>query len=526
MARRDERMNLAGSQLGLAKAHERRRGARVKVDAVAYLTVDRFNGGILLDLSKGGMRISVANPLSKAATIQFSLGSEEHQVVNGSGRVAWLSESGRSAGVEFVRLPAASRDRIWEWVEGKNRPAEGDNGHGRQAAGDREPPAVREQIPDSVAETKAAGTEDSAAPEATAATGDEEAAGERPLQSPQKQQTPSRRTLFAPPAPRPEALPGQEEPPPAEERGPGYQLPETPLFFLPRKRESDDVSPRGLAEETQPYSGNGEKPAGKDNSEDVAAFRLAIASGAESEDRKVGKGRAFRKILGAVAILATLVALGAGVILYYPNTLSSLKSFKWMAGPQAIEPSAKAPRLRRFMRRGANARTPARNERGSRPVRDVGTFYAPRATTPHFPVEMTDASNQHWMATVTSQRMVPAQARPMTAANGSGPSQLGQMGGLRVDGALVEEGSVAPSFAPLHLEGLTPETKSVVVEAVIGKDGGVENVRLISTPSSRLAQALVDAVKQWRYQPVYQDGQPIEFTTRITFNFSLPNQQP
>jgi TonB family protein len=109
---------------------------------------------------------------------------------------------------------------------------------------------------------------------------------------------------------------------------------------------------------------------------------------------------------------------------------------------------------------------------------------------------------------------------PSVVAEAQAPTQRAQ---LRVDGGLVDEGSVSPTFAPLNLDGQTLDPKPIVVEAVIGKDGGVEDVRLLSTTTSELAEAVVSAVKQWRYRPFYRDGQPVEFVTRITFDFSLPN---
>ena len=101
------------------------------------------------------------------------------------------------------------------------------------------------------------------------------------------------------------------------------------------------------------------------------------------------------------------------------------------------------------------------------------------------------------------------------------PSQ--ETGRLRVDGGFLDEGPVSPTFAPLNLDGQTLSSKPIVVEAVIGIDGGVKNARLVNTPASKLSEAVVSAVKRWHYRPFYRDGQPIEFVTRITFNFSLPN---
>jgi Gram-negative bacterial TonB protein C-terminal len=39
--------------------------------------------------------------------------------------------------------------------------------------------------------------------------------------------------------------------------------------------------------------------------------------------------------------------------------------------------------------------------------------------------------------------------------------------------------------------------------------------------SSILAQAAIDAVKQWRYKPYLIEGEPVEVDSRITINFTL-----
>jgi periplasmic protein TonB len=176
-------------------------------------------------------------------------------------------------------------------------------------------------------------------------------------------------------------------------------------------------------------------------------------------------------------------------------------------------------------------------------------FDAPRADSTAFAVTATDATHRRWLASASGRRLVPDNAPSATpasppastslpgndgatvAANPQAPASTAdaslqpqrQMGSLRVDGGLIEEGAVNPTFAPLNLDGQQLDSKPIVVEAVIGKDGGVEDVRLVSAPASQLAQAVVSAVKLWRYRPFYRDGQPIEFVTRITFNFSLPN---
>ena len=62
----------------------------------------------------------------------------------------------------------------------------------------------------------------------------------------------------------------------------------------------------------------------------------------------------------------------------------------------------------------------------------------------------------------------------------------------------------------------------VVLQAIIGKDGSVENLRLISG-HPLLAPAALDAARQWQYKPYYLNGEPVEVKTYINVNFTLAN---
>jgi protein TonB len=61
---------------------------------------------------------------------------------------------------------------------------------------------------------------------------------------------------------------------------------------------------------------------------------------------------------------------------------------------------------------------------------------------------------------------------------------------------------------------------SVVLAAVIGKDGTIQNLHVISG-HPLLTQAALDAVKQWRYRPYILNGEPVEVDTQVTVNFTL-----
>jgi TonB family protein len=82
---------------------------------------------------------------------------------------------------------------------------------------------------------------------------------------------------------------------------------------------------------------------------------------------------------------------------------------------------------------------------------------------------------------------------------------------------------VPPSYPPdaraARIQG------SVVIHAVIDKSGNIGNLTVISG-HPLLAQAALDAVKQWKYRPYLLNGNPVEVDTQITVNFSLSNAPP
>jgi beta-lactamase regulating signal transducer with metallopeptidase domain len=81
-----------------------------------------------------------------------------------------------------------------------------------------------------------------------------------------------------------------------------------------------------------------------------------------------------------------------------------------------------------------------------------------------------------------------------------------------------------------------------VIDVVIGKDGAVSEAQVVAsaptaaaleqinekrgtpaglTGDARLAEAALTAVRQWRYEPVLKQGQPVEFKATVTINFRL-----
>ncbi len=61
---------------------------------------------------------------------------------------------------------------------------------------------------------------------------------------------------------------------------------------------------------------------------------------------------------------------------------------------------------------------------------------------------------------------------------------------------------------------------SVVLQAIISTTGIVQELRVLSGPTI-LATAAQQAVREWRFKPVVQNGQAVETKARITVNFSI-----
>jgi TonB family protein len=62
---------------------------------------------------------------------------------------------------------------------------------------------------------------------------------------------------------------------------------------------------------------------------------------------------------------------------------------------------------------------------------------------------------------------------------------------------------------------------SVVLQAVIGRDGSVEDLKIVRGYFV-LGRAAIAAVKQWRFQPYMLNGHPAETQTVLTVNFNRP----
>jgi periplasmic protein TonB len=95
------------------------------------------------------------------------------------------------------------------------------------------------------------------------------------------------------------------------------------------------------------------------------------------------------------------------------------------------------------------------------------------------------------------------------------PSRI-RVGGNVQAAALVNK--VTPQYPPIaktaHVSG------TVVLHAIIAKDGSIQELQYISGPPLLMKSAM-DAVREWRYKPTMLNGDPVEVDTTISVVFSL-----
>ncbi len=78
---------------------------------------------------------------------------------------------------------------------------------------------------------------------------------------------------------------------------------------------------------------------------------------------------------------------------------------------------------------------------------------------------------------------------------------------------------VAPEYPAAAIASGTHGT--VLLGAVISREGKLLSIEPLNSPDEVLAQAAVAAVQQWRYEPTLLNGKPIEVVTTISVSFRL-----
>ncbi len=147
-------------------------------------------------------------------------------------------------------------------------------------------------------------------------------------------------------------------------------------------------------------------------------------------------------------------------------------------------------------------------------------------TSPGMPSQVAESRTQPFASSGSVARRAVRKTSPSTTLAGKGATvrPTARTTADPIVASTVTSGIVPPKLiksvrAVASLDDLRDfETGNVVIDAVVGTEGEVHFIRVISGPPS-LRAAAVGAVKQYRYEPATRNGQPVPEHVNITIRF-------
>jgi TonB family protein len=236
--------------------------------------------------------------------------------------------------------------------------------------------------------------------------------------------------------------------------------------------------------------------------------------------------RQRRQMLVALALLlaALILVLYKDWQFWFPSAqVAESDVVEQVPPPVATHAESQAPgRLAPVATAKPKQRTPA-------PVKTAGVeaAVAPvvttnRAVLPPLQVEVVAGDSHRTLQPGSNSVKVDLQQGAPTMAatdDASGVSAAAERVRLSPDTtAVVVSHPVEPSY-PLLAKQMKVQG-AVILQALIGKEGTIQDLRVVSGPAI-LSSAAREAVKQWKFKPYYQAGQAVETEARITVNFTI-----
>jgi len=95
--------------------NERRLSIRKAPEYLAYIGLPSNNGGIVLDVSEGGVGFQAIAPVQADGPIQFRFAIDSSTRINAVGELVWKDATGKNGGLRFTELPVEIREQIRAW---------------------------------------------------------------------------------------------------------------------------------------------------------------------------------------------------------------------------------------------------------------------------------------------------------------------------------------------------------------------------------------------------------------------------
>jgi PilZ domain len=95
---------------------DRRQSPRMKLSEIAYIGMGPENGGLILDVSDGGLSFHAVAPVQPAQRIHFQLSLRGRDRIEGGGVVVWTNEMRTVCGLRFTSLSTGAREHLNSWT--------------------------------------------------------------------------------------------------------------------------------------------------------------------------------------------------------------------------------------------------------------------------------------------------------------------------------------------------------------------------------------------------------------------------
>jgi TonB family protein len=490
---------------------------------MAYVELGQDNGGILLDLGEGGFAVQSALSFQgvEFPDLRFQI-PQFRGWLSARGRIVWVSENKTMAGIQFLELPEGTRREIRRWVSAEEKGERA--GVGQQRSEVDAPTRLNGAEAEAGLRSENVADGHLAAQRASFAADEHAAArGECAEESASHDFKFGDYSMFAADTSQEEAWSDGSGPRKGSSRaglllvlivamlfvfgatvgrstigkwiadvGARMQGPATPTIQAPTRTDQPADSPtdaRGKEQESSSDSVRDTtaeaKPAPSDVSPSAPPTETMPPKTAGHNDEGVKSGN-------SEANQSHAISAGAGGAV--------VQSKKPTAAP-GTPPARQA------------SKTPAAHSDAIAEDTQTGQYSilvnAPEPGSPAFVVNLAnDAVSASSTVAISSRRWM--QVPPRASASFSRSERV-------VVGRLI---SHSEPFYPIEARNRRLEG-GVEVHATIGRTGQVLGVRPMSGPSL-LASAAMAAIREWRYEPTYVDGDPVETQAEVTMVFRLP----
>jgi hypothetical protein len=101
--------------VSLYSGPERRQTPRTRVGAITYINFESNNGGILSNISEGGLCFHAVGPIDQAKELRICFSADGHRI-EANVELAWTDETQKTGGLRFNSLSPEIHEQIRNWI--------------------------------------------------------------------------------------------------------------------------------------------------------------------------------------------------------------------------------------------------------------------------------------------------------------------------------------------------------------------------------------------------------------------------